>query len=74
MIMSINVYIYIYGCVGLCVCSWMDGQGEDLISGIFEAAPECSKGLSLSIIDAKTTQRAVPAKTCETRRRRTLVC
>ena len=42
------LYIYIYGCVcvGLCVCLWMDGQGEDLIPGIFEVAPECPEDLS----------------------------
>ena len=37
-------------CVGgLGVCSWMDGQKGDLVSGIFEAAPECLEGLPLSI-------------------------
>ena len=54
MIMSIHVYIYIYiygcVCVGLCVCSWMGGQGEDLISGIFEAVFEYPEDLSLSIL------------------------
>ena len=28
----------------------MDGQGRDLISDIFEAAPECPEDLSLSIL------------------------
>ena len=48
----IYVYIYIYGCVymGLCVCSWMGGQGGDLIFSIFEVAPECPEDLSLSIL------------------------
>ena len=33
--------------VGLCVCSGMGGQEEDLISSILEVTPEC---LSLSTL------------------------
>ena len=64
------MYEYIYGCicVGLSVCSWMGGQRGDLIPGIFEAVPECLEDLPLSIFGARTTQRAVPAKICETGR------
>ena len=48
----IYIYIYIYGCVcvDLCMCSWMGGQGGDLISSIFEAVPESPEDLSLSIL------------------------
>ena len=47
-----NSYIYILICIcmGLCVSSWMVGQGGDLISGIFQSMPECPEGLSLSIV------------------------
>ena len=46
--MCVCVYRYICVCVCVCVdvyvwvsvCSWMGGQRGDLISGIFEAAPE----------------------------------
>ena len=67
-IISIHVcvYIYIYGCVcvGLCVCSWIGSQGEDLISSIFEAVLEYPEDHSLFTL----VQRAVLVKTCMTRR------
>ena len=56
-----DVYVWVS------VFSWMGGQGGDLISGIFEAAPECPEDLCF-YFSAKTTQRAVPTKTCETGR------
>ena len=56
------VHVYIYGCmyVGLCML-WVTGR---IIFNIFEAASVCLD-IPLSIFGAKTTQRAVPAKTCE---------
>ena len=47
--MNINVYMYINECIFVdhCVCSWMGGQREDLISDIFK---ECPEDLSLSIL------------------------
>ena len=50
--MCVCIYIYIYGCagVGLCVCSWMGGQEEDLISSIFEAVLECPEDFPLYIL------------------------
>ena len=53
-IMNINVYmyIYIYGWIWvvLSLCSWLGGQKRDLISGIFEVAPEWPEDQSLSIL------------------------
>ena len=46
----------------LCVCSWMGGQGRDLISGIFEAAPECPKDLPFSILVRKLHGELCPWK------------
>ena len=36
--------------VWISVCSWMGGQGGDLISGIFEAVPECPEDFPFSIL------------------------
>ena len=51
--MDVCVCVCVYVCmdvyVGLCVCSWIGGQGGDLISRIFKAPPECPEDLSLSI-------------------------
>ena len=63
----IYIYIYIFVCVyvAICVCSWIGDQGwGDLISGIFEV----SRKPFFVYFGAKTTQKAVPAKTCETGR------
>ena len=50
--MCVCVCIYICGCVcvSLCVCSWMGGQGGNLISRIFEVALDCPEDLSLSTL------------------------
>ena len=66
MIISIIIYIYEYVCMGVCICSWMGGQGGE--SYLFEVGARCPEYLSLSTLGAKTTQKAVPSKTCETRR------
>ena len=49
------------------VTLWMGDQRGDLISGIFEAVP-VSRRPFFVYIDMKTTQRDMPAKTCETRK------
>ena len=48
--------------MGLCVCSWMGGQGGDLISGIFEAALECPEDLSLSTLKRRPHKYLSPRK------------
>ena len=64
------VYIYIYiererdVCGWVCVCSWMDSQRRDLIFGIFDRH-QCIWMEPFVYFGAKTTQRAVPTKTCE---------
>ena len=67
----IYIYIYIYTdvyvCTSVCVHGLVAKEG-DLISGIFEVVPECPEDFSLSTLGAKPTQRAVPMKTCKTRR------
>ena len=60
------IYIYIYGCVyvGLWVCSWMGGQKGDLISSIFESAPECPDNLFFkSILARRPHKELCPRKT-----------
>ena len=52
--------------MGLCVRSWMGRQVGDLISGIFEAAPECQEDLSLSILARRPYKDLCPLKTCKT--------
>ena len=52
----------------LCVCLWVGGQGEDLISGIFEVASELFRKPFFVYFGAKTSQRTMPMKTCETGR------
>ena len=46
----------------LSVCSWMGGQRGDLISGIFEAVPECPEDISLSILARRPHKELCPRK------------
>ena len=48
--------------MGYCVCSYIGGQGGELISCIFEAAPECPEDLSLSILTARPHKELCPQK------------
>ena len=64
----VNVYIYIYIyiydciCVGISLCSWMSGQREELISGIFEGAPEYLEDLPLSVLARRSHKKLCPRK------------
>ena len=59
------IYIYIYLLGGKCVCSWMGGQGMELIFGIFDHRQSVIVSSLFLYFEAKTTQKAVlrePAK------------